>query len=58
MSKYIYKTHHEYMSEDKQRKIIVWYYIPQGRGRKRQLSFDFFNNQKEADCFIEQLKRG
>lgn len=55
---YIFESCTSWTSADKKEiKIIVWYLIPQGKGRKRRLSFEFFNTQIEADNFIKTLKR-
>lgn len=54
---YIFKSCTQWTSEDKkENKIVVWYLIPQGRGRRRRLNFEFFNTQTEANKFIQTLK--
>ena len=52
--KNIFKSCTQWTSENK---IVVWYLIPQGRGRRRRLNFELFNTQTEADKFIQTLKR-
>lgn len=54
----IFKSCTPWTSADKkENKIVVWYLIPQGRGRRRRLNFELFNTQTEADNFIKTLKR-